>query len=215
MKFLILTICIFLLGCSDNKKSVNVIRHTQKEIVKNDKENEKKPNPIKYSDSISHFGYTIRVVNFPVEEITNDIADKFQYRHLMHYQKLVITCGNQVVDSVSLPIPTTKVILQSGSKSTVWNHRIFQLGIIKGKKGFLFYVSGFEGCNACDEFYALVSSKGEIKYLEFRGRDPIQGKNIADWKTATDEIDCPSEVYNEGKFEKVFVVDGIKEFKGI
>ena len=210
-KIKVALIVLLLYACSNENNS------EESKSIKNEKEIAiAKQRKNRCSDRIKYLDYELCVKDSLVKNVDSNYVDLFCYRSLLHYQRLVLSKKGTILKEIILPIPKTTVKLTNGKLMPIWNHRITDLKVITGKNGFLFEISGFEGCNGKDEFNSFLSSRGELVYIEFQGSGKVEGVNIGSWSDELKRIGCSEDEYDKDNFERVYLIkDGLKEFKGI
>jgi hypothetical protein len=172
-------------------------------------------NSVKYFDTINYKDYTLKVVGFPIGVISKEISEKFQYRNLVSRQEIQIRKEGQLLSTIALPTPKTFVKLKNGQKYYISNSLIDEIGIVKGEKGFYFYVSGFDGCNTCESYIGLISEKGNLEVLYFSDSKRKKVDEIGSLQNCLDKINFSINDFYSQKFRINKLFDPLKEFKGI
>lgn len=117
-------------------------------------------------DSICENGICLKIYSELIDESTkNDSVHSFKFA--CTEQRIGFSRNGVEILGKMPKMGTFPYTLDNGQIIDVLENEILYIGIVRGKKDFLFSLIGDGGCNACSEFYALYNKNGTLVYCDY------------------------------------------------
>lgn len=122
-------------------------------------------------------------------------------------QELFFFQEGSILKKIDYPVNKIKQVVFSGNKIEMLENVIINIGVIDGKRGSLFSVKGYGGCNSCSEFYGLYSLKGELLWYSYAKKNEVFNQ-FGDFNQIIHQYGIKENIIFESSYKKICVYKG-------
>ena len=114
-----------------------------------------------YTTSLNGLGdYSLEIKTFYFDD-EQALNNQLLPNSTVFKQTLIFKRDGKIIAQKDFPVKK-KIIKKNGTKLIVLDNVIYQIGMVKGKKGGFYKIDGSGGCNGCSEYWGAYSMQGKL-----------------------------------------------------
>ncbi len=128
-------------------------------------------------------------------------------------QELIFMFKDSITKRILQSVKKIKQKTYNGRELLMLENVITDIGIVIGKKGVLFAINGYGGCNSCSEYYGLYSLDGNLLFYSY-GTTYNKFDSMGNLEDVLKQFGIDDTIYLQQTYKKVDVYWALSPFAG-